>query len=312
MKHTTAILVCSLAFLLVPSQAGAQDTPSYTVGVYLPQSHHADNASRRAYVDRIAAAFTKAAAGSAKFSGKAFARREDLGSFLKAAKIDLLVTDGIYQASAGRGKVLAHGLAKGGTGGPPATLYVPGKTSVTNLKGKTIAMAQVVGGMTRFYVNTALSGEVTAKGYFGTVRTAKDTHSALGAVKSNQAAAAFAPAGHPAAKGLVALVQGGAVPMAVLVDVKGTLAAELRSAVVKALQGGAGRGGGIAGWRGGSGKALGAARSALGAARVDRALPILAPADVSNFRPPAVKLKASGDMPKPVVGRASIYPTLPE
>ncbi len=306
------MLALACGVFVLPASVMAQDTPNYAIGVYLPQSHHLDNARRRAFADRLAGAFTKAVAGAATFSGKAFARRQDLGSFLKAGKIDLLVADGVYQASSGRGKVLAHALANGGTGGPAATLYAPSKVSLLNLKGKTIAMAQVVGGMTRFYVNMALSGEVTAKGFFGDIRTAKDTHSALGAVKSNAAAAAFAPADHPAATGLVPLVRGGAVPMAVLVDVKSVLPVELRSALVKALQSGAGRGGGISGWRAGRGKALSGALSALGAARVDRALPILAPADVLKVRPPAIRMKATGDIPKPTVGRASIYPTLPE
>lgn len=314
-----ASVVGIIAFALSAQEADAQAIPgsqappvTLVVGVYLPQSQHSNNASRRSYVDGIARAMTAASAGAATFSGKAFARRQDLAGFVKAGKIDLLIADGLFHAATGRGRVLAHAVSKGGAAGPAATLYGPPGATLQSLKGKQVAMADVVGGMLRFYVNAALSGEVTANGYFAGVRTTKDVSAALGAVKSNQAAAAFAPEGHPAAGGLKALVKGGAVPLAVLVDVKSALSKPVAAAALKGVQGSAGRGGGIAGWRAGSGKALGASRAALGAARVDRAMPVLAPSDVKDLRPPAIRMKVTGQLPQPTVGRTALEPTLPQ
>lgn len=280
-----------------------------SVAVFVPQATFADNAARAAFATKLAAALTAASGGDPTFRARAFARRRDLTTFLRAGKVDLLVADPVFAATQGRGEIFAHAVGAKGALGPAAVLYVAkGVKDALELRAADVAVPDAGAAVGRLYANTALRGEVNPDKLFGTLRPSRDAAAALGAVKAGKARAAFAPAGNPAAAGLRALTQGGHVPLAVAVDVGG-LGDKTRALVVATLRGGAGRGGGLRGWRAGPGARMGAL---LSAPRVDRAKPKLSPSDLAVPRPPALRLRPSGELPPPEVGGTTYAPTLPE
>ncbi len=304
-RRAVALAVTALCTVVAPA-ALATDV---SVAIFLPQATFADNASRATYANKLAAALTAAGDGDVTFRARAFARRGDLATFLKAGKVDLLIADPVFVARAGRGHVIAHAVGAKGAVGPAAVLYVgQGVKDTLALRGAEVAVADAGDAVGRLYANTALRGEVNPKKLFGTLRPSRDAAAALSAVKAGKARAAFAPAGNPAATGLRALAQGGHIPLAVAVDVSG-LPADLRARVLAALRGGAGRGGGVHGWSAGPGAKMGAL---LAAPKVERAKPKLSPWDMPIPRPAPVQLRASGELPAPEVGDSAYEPTIPE
>ena len=119
LKMTTKLLLAA-AMVLAPQLASAQQTVQ--VGVFLPQANFADNSARGVYADAVAGAMTKASGGAITFRGTAFAKLSDLGAFLKANKIDILLADGVWLASRG-GKIIAHAVDGSGKASRPAALY---------------------------------------------------------------------------------------------------------------------------------------------------------------------------------------------
>ncbi len=309
-RRLLAVVLLALT-LLAPGLAAAQ---TVSVGVYLPQASFASNTERSAYADALARAMSQAAGGQLTFEARAFAKRADLLSFLAAGKVDVLVTDGLFQV--GRtGVILAHAVDGRGEEGPLAALYAaPDVANLMSLRGKVLSVPEVGADNARYFINAALAGEVSGQGFFAEVRPAKDAEAALGAVKAQVTPAAFAPLDHPAAAGLRLVGQGGRIPLAVVVAPQGAaLSAPIKDAVTQALLGGAGKGGGIAGWRAGTGKAFAAAARAMQSAPlVERARPIVVPASAADVKPPRARLEATGQLPRPSVGQAAIVPTLPE
>ncbi len=280
-----------------------------SVAVFVPQAAFADNTARAAFAKKLAAALTAAGEGRVTFRARAFARRADLSSFLRAGKVDVLIADPVFVADAGRGKVIAHAVGAKGSAGPAAALYVrDGVKDTLALRGAEVAVPDAGAAVGRLYANTALGGEVDPAKLFGALRPSRDAAAALGAVKAGKAQGAFAPMGNPAASGLRALAQGGHVPLAVAVDVSG-LGDDVRALVVATLRGGAGRGGAIAAWRAGPAAKT---KGLLGAPRVNRAKPKLSPSDLPVPPPPPLRLRPSGELPAPEVGSSMYTPSLPE
>lgn len=292
--------------LLVPS-ARAEEL---ALGVFLPQATFATNAERTEYAERLAERLTAAVGGGTTFRARVFARRDDATAFLQAQNVDVLVTDGLLLVDVSA-DVVAHAL-----GTTPAALY--GRTGVTveGLAGKTVAVVEAGRDDANFFANAALAGELAPKQYFGELRRSKDAAAAFGAVHASAADAAFGPEGHPAAAGLVLLAAGGALPIGVCaLPSKSRLPVAARPAVVAALTGGAGVGGGITGWAAGAGDTLTRARAqAATTPRVATATPILAAkGGEDKLQPPPIRLETSGELPRPLPPKGvSVAPELPE
>ncbi|MFT7583351.1 MAG: hypothetical protein ACI9MR_005038 [Myxococcota bacterium] len=305
LEHRILAVVALLAALSLPATAASAE--NLTLGVFVPQAQFSSNAARSAYAERLATRLSDALGPETTVTARAFARRADVLAFLRAKKVDLLLTDGLLAAGR-KDTVLAHGL-----GGPAAALYASSGTSVVDLKGKTIAVAEVGSNDVRFYVNAALSGEVAPKRYFGKIRLSKDSAAALAAVKANVADGAFAPLGHPAAIGLSVVAKAGATPIAVLTLPRAERVSEsARTAILGALSTGAGLGGGITGWR--SGKGTGLSDAAASMSRRPRVLttePELVRSAQKRLAAPPIRLRPTGALPAAKPGQQNVVrPTL--
>ncbi len=307
LARTATALTVGLALLLATPRAAS--AAELTLGVFLPNATFATNAERNAWSQRLAAGLTAATEGRVTVTARTFAWRRDVSSFLAAGRVDLLVTDGLLMVGRS-GTILAHAA-----GDPAAALYAPPGTTTLSLKGKTVALAEAGSSDLTFYGQAALAGECDATRFFGDARGAKDAAAALGAVKARAAAAAFAPAGHPAASGLTVLARGGTIPRAVLVLAAPEAVDDSdRDALVAALIGGLGRGGGITGWGRGAGSALDRARAlATSPPRALTTAPLLAARAAGGLRPPPLRLQARGALPELEAPAAlGVAPTLPE
>lgn len=302
----------ALAFALALALTGLGGTRSVgaeelSLGVFLPQASFTTNAERSAWAQGLADALGAATGGEHTFVPRTFARRADVVSFMRAKRIDLLVSDGLLIAS-DPAEVIAHATAT-----PAVGLYGAEGATLTGLRGKIVAFAEAGADDVPFYANTALSGEVAPRAYFGEVRSAKDAGAALGAVRAGAAQAAFAPVGHPASAGLALLAQGGTIPLAVVAVVNpGHIDAALRARIVSGLSGGTGAGGGLGGWAPGDGDALAKARAlAKALPRVLTAAPILTALTSDRVAPPPLRLRASGTLEPPRGAPAvALTPTL--
>lgn len=306
----SARLIAGVAcFAALTMAASAPDALANEVslGVFLPQSEQTTNAERSAYAQSLADALTAATGGAVTFRARTFARRGDVMSFIAAKRVDVLVTDGLLVDEIG-GDVVAHAAPD-----PAVALYgAPGST-VASLRGQVVAIAEAGSDDVDFYANTALSGELAARTWFGEVRRTKDASAALSAVRTDAASAAFAPAGHPASAGLELLAEGGAQPIAVVMVLNPTsLDPSAREAVVRALLGGAGVGGGIDGWAAGAGAALERARRLKRTPpRVTTTQPLLAEAADRRLTPPPLRMRATGRVNPPRrAPAASVQPVL--
>jgi hypothetical protein len=294
--------------------ASAQAPRTITVGVFLPNAAFASNTERSVFAERVAAAIGREAGAGYSVVARAFARRADLVKFLKAKKLDLLVADPLFQVGS-RGTVLAHAVDDDGQVGPAIALYAPkGTGRLEALRGKSVAVTASGAADLRFYVASLLRGEVDPRSFFGPIREAKDAGAGVGAVQTGAAGAAFAPAGLAAAGGLEVVLEGGVLPLAVLVGeldgAAGKLPEELTGAAVRALTLGGGAGGGIRGWRPGDGGALEAARADRIAVTAEK--PLLAPTTDADVAPPRVRLDAETRVPPATVKGIALPPTLPE
>src|SRR5690606_18825096 len=103
---------------------------------------------------------TQASGGQLTFEARAFAKRSDLLTFLSAGKVDVLVTDGLFQI--GRpGAVLAHAVDAEGQEGPVAALYAAAEVAnLMALRGKVVTVPEVGADNARYFINAALGGEV--------------------------------------------------------------------------------------------------------------------------------------------------------
>jgi len=303
MSWRRALMGLSLAVLT----AGVARADELSLGVFLPEASFTTNAERSAWAQRLADTLSAATAGEHTFVPRTFARRADVIGFIRAKRVDVLVTDGLLLASA-PADVIAHA-----SNTPAATLYGAEGTTVEGLRGQVVALAEVGDGDVTFYVNAALAGELAPRTFFGEVRDTKDAGAALGAVRAGAARAAFAPADHPAAAGLRVLAQGGAVPLAVVAVVSSErVDASLQRRLATALATTGAAGGGLGRWVAGGGDAATRARSlAKRQPRVLTASPILASSDGGRVAPPPLRLRTTGKVDAPQRGPAvSLAPTL--
>ncbi len=297
----TALVVFSAA---EPGEAQAQDL---TVGVYLPYASFASNAERSSYAQKVAKELS--AATGKTVTGRALARRADVESFLNAKKVDLLVTDGLFAAGR-RHTVVAHAASSS-----PAALFVRSGTTFAQLKGKSIALVDTGSTSVQFFTNATLAGEVVPARYFGAPKFTKDAATALNQLKAGKVTAAFAPKGHPAARGLKALVSEGAVPAAVVMVVNTTKVDQAtQAAVASAFTSGAGQGGGLTGWRRGAPKdAATIAKLARSKSRVLTTDAVLTRMTEPSVTLPTIKVKPETALPPAGVNKRTVVtPELPE
>jgi hypothetical protein len=288
------IILAAAALTLVPAIARAERPAHLTVAIYAP-SLELSTASRITLVNDVAAAVE--ARTGIKTSGKAFSSYADL----TADKPDLAIIDPLCIAAHAPGRVLATAKIGGDTSRRWG-LYAPGKVTVQELGGKTIAFIRTGCRDTEFIEHGVFAGLIRFGEFFAGGLAQADVNGAIIATRDlKKAAAVIAPA--EVTGGLEQVLAIDAIPNAGLVLMNKGLDASIVDQIGGAV-GGVG-GGPVEGWGAGASYAelaarMGSAKKKLVLAAPERAvvaepdvvqLPLpriaAAKADLLLWRPPA-------------------------
>jgi hypothetical protein len=234
----------SLLLLLATSQALAQTAP-ITIAIYAPNAPFESAADRFAFINRLAQQITSAAGVQAQ--GKAFARASDLEAAIKAKQVEFAVVDGIYLAERGVPYNVLATATSGGETQPRWALFSSTATSVQDLQGKKLTMANSGPRDAAFVENALFDGELQISKFFAARNTAPDISSAVAAVSLKKADAVFAP--ETQGKGLKKVFDAGKIPNAAFCEIGGSLASDVVQKIKQAVLGHGAAGPALDGWK---------------------------------------------------------------
>lgn len=187
--------------LLLAWSAPARADGRITVGLYAPSAPFDSPSDRLQYVTRLAD-HLEPAAGGAEVIGRVFARASDFVAALKRGELQFAVVDGPYAAALGLPyRALAATTRDGAAESPWSLVAGAGVNGVSDLRGRTLAVARTGAREAAFVSNVLLEGEVDA-GYFGALTLTPDSLSAVTLVKLGRADAALVPDGVAIADGV--------------------------------------------------------------------------------------------------------------
>ncbi|HUH05899.1 MAG TPA: PhnD/SsuA/transferrin family substrate-binding protein [Kofleriaceae bacterium] len=187
-----ALLTCAL---LLAWSAPALGGGRITVGLYAPSAPFDSPSDRLQYVTRLAD-HLEPAAGGAEVVGRVFARASDFVAALRRGELQFAVIDAPYAAARGLPYRALAAATRGGAA-EAAWLLVTGAgmSGLSDLRGRTLAVARTGAREAAFVSNVLLEGEVDAASYFGGITLTPDSLSAATLVKLGRADAALVPAG---------------------------------------------------------------------------------------------------------------------
>jgi len=196
--------MCAVLFGLAAYSSPAHGQKRITVGLYAPTAPFIGPSQRLEYVTRLAEHLSKAAPGK-RVVGRVFASGGAFVSAVNRGDVQFAVVDAPYAAARGLPyRVLASAARRGSSTGS-WMLVSKSVSSLSQLKGKTLAIPRVGARARAFVANVLFEGEI-ATNYFGKLTKAPDTHSAVTLVGLGRASAAVVPVGVTLSRGVRKLV----------------------------------------------------------------------------------------------------------
>ncbi len=238
-------LLLSLSVALGP-RASAEPGGGLVMACFTPHLGFASALERGAWFQALARRISEVS--GVPITVKGFSLARDFDGFVRRRGPGMLVLVNSLHGRAKGFEPLLQAVAAGGDPTPPMVLASRDARTLRSLAGSTVILPAMGGGEKRLLEGLVLEGEAKASKFFGKVMEAPDASSSVSAVALGKADAAFVYGFVAAGKGLTELVRVDGMPLPMIM-VSGELPEEFLDAVIGALTGGRGGGGGVMGWR---------------------------------------------------------------
>jgi len=277
-RRILAVWAALAVFVVLPCNGNTQEDV-YSIALFTPNLDFKDGVARNSFVTEIAATLSDQTAVT--WTAKAFARQADFESELRKEGIDLAIIDGVYFAAKGSKMTPIASLKSAGGSAESMKVYVRSGvgTSLHELRGKKLVIAESGGYLERIMSGEVLGAEIAADEFFSEVQRVKDVRSAINALELGNADVTMAYGSY--AEGLKSVFETPEVPLPVIAitskRLDGELLDEVKKSVRKLTTTGAGM---IAGAGSYNGDAVRRIRSMASKKRTTRTPELIVPKDL--------------------------------